>query len=135
MEPIDPVYGTTTLLLIAAGAVALLLFLIMKVKVDAFVSLVLVSVVTAIAVGFEFAEIPDALMFGFADTIGSVALLVAFGVMIGRLLEVTGGAQVLADNLIGRFGRNAPLPWVSPPCSSASRSSSMPGWSSCCRSS
>ena len=110
MEPIDPVYGTTTLLLIAAGAVALLLFLIMKVKLHAFVSLVLVSVVTAIAVGFEFAEIPDALMFGFADTIGSVALLVAFGVMIGRLLEVTGGAQVLADNLIGRFGeKRAPL--------------------------
>ncbi|HCA86484.1 MAG TPA: permease [Streptomyces sp.] len=110
MEAIDPVYGTTTLLLIAAGAVALLLFLIMKVKLHAFVSLVLVSVVTAIAVGFPLADIPDALMFGFADTIGSVALLVAFGVMLGRLLEVTGGAQVLADTLIGRFGeKRAPL--------------------------
>ncbi|MCM2577914.1 GntP family permease [Streptomyces meridianus] len=110
MEAIEPVYGTATLLLIAAGAVALLLFLIMKVKLHAFVSLVLVSVVTAIAVGFPLADIPDVLMFGFADTIGSVALLVAFGVMLGRLLEVTGGAQVLADTLIGRFGaERAPL--------------------------
>lgn len=110
MEAIEPQYGTATLLLIAAGAVALLLFLIMKVKLHAFVSLVLVSVVTAIAVGFDFADIPDALMFGFADTIGSVALLVAFGVMLGRLLEVTGGAQVLADTLITRFGeKRAPL--------------------------
>ncbi|OEV03614.1 GntP family permease [Streptomyces oceani] len=110
MEAIDPVYGTTTLLLIAAGAVALLLFLIMKVKLHAFVSLVLVSVVTAIAVGFPLADIPDALMYGFADTLGSVALLVAFGVMLGRLLEVTGGAQVLADTLITRFGeQRAPL--------------------------
>ncbi len=41
---------------------------------------------------------------------GSVALLVAFGVMLGRLLEVTGGAQVLADTLINRFGeKRAPL--------------------------
>jgi gluconate:H+ symporter, GntP family len=110
MEPIDPVYGTATLLLIAAGAVALLLYLIMGLKLHAFVSLVLVSVVTAIAVGFDFAEIPDVLLFGFADTLGSVALLVAFGVMLGRLLEVTGGAQVLADTLIGRFGeKRAPF--------------------------
>ncbi len=110
MEPIDPVYGTATLLLIAAAAVALLLVLIMVVKLHAFVSLVLVSVVTAIVVGFDLAEIPDVLLYGFADTLGSVALLVAFGVMLGRLLEVTGGAQVLADTLIGRFGeKRAPF--------------------------
>ena len=110
MEAIDPKYGTAVLLLIAAGAVALLLLLIMVAKLHAFVSLVLVSVVTAIVVGFPLAEVPDALMFGFADTLGSVALLVAFGVMLGRLLEVTGGAQVLADTLIGRFGeKRAPL--------------------------
>ncbi|MDT0446222.1 GntP family permease [Streptomyces johnsoniae] len=110
MEAIEPAYGTATLLLIAAGAVALLLFLIMKLKLHAFVSLVLVSVITALAVGFPVAQIPDVLMFGFADTLGSVALLVAFGVMLGRLLEVTGGAQVLADTLINRFGeRRAPF--------------------------
>ncbi|GGO75329.1 GntP family permease [Nocardioides deserti] len=110
MEAIDPVYGTVTLLLIAAGAVALLLALIMVVKLHAFIALVLVSVVTAVAVGFDLGDIPDVLMYGFADTLGSVALLVAFGVMLGRLLEVTGGAQVLADTLIGRFGeKRAPL--------------------------
>jgi GntP family gluconate:H+ symporter len=110
MEAIDPKYGTTVLLLIAAASVALLLVLIMVVKLHAFISLVLVSVITAIAVGFPLGDVPDALMFGFADTLGSVALLVAFGVMLGRLLEVTGGAQVLADTLISRFGeKRAPL--------------------------
>ena len=39
-----------------------------------------------------------------------MALLVGFGVMLGRLLEVTGGAQVLADTLINRFGeKRAPF--------------------------
>ena len=110
MEAIEPQFGTVTLLLMAAGAVAVLLFLIMKVKLHAFISLVLVSVLTAIVVGFAPSDIPGVLMFGFADTIGSVALLVAFGVMLGRLLEVTGGAQTLADTLIGRFGeKRAPL--------------------------
>ncbi|MGP4111914.1 GntP family permease [Streptomyces sp. 4N509B] len=110
MEAIEPAYGTGALLLIAAGAVALLLFLIMKVKLHAFVALVLVSLLTAIAVRFPLADIPDVLMFGFSGTLGSVALLVAFGVMLGRLLEVTGGAQTLADTLIVRFGeKRAPL--------------------------
>jgi len=110
MEAIEPVYGAGTLLIIAALAVALLLFLIMVVKLHAFVSLVLVSALTAVAAGIPVGDVPDALIYGFADTIGSVALLVGFGVMIGRLLEVTGGAQVLADTLINRFGeKRAPF--------------------------
>jgi GntP family gluconate:H+ symporter len=110
VEAIEPAYGATTLLLIAAAAVAVLLFLIMKVKLHAFVALVLVSVLTALAAGIPVGDVPDALAFGFSNTIGSVALLVGFGVMIGRLLEVTGGAQVLADTLIGRFGeKRAPF--------------------------
>jgi len=35
-----------------------------------------------------------------------VALLVGLGAMIGRLLEITGGAQVLADTLINKFGEH-----------------------------
>ncbi|MDY6995371.1 MAG: GntP family permease [Actinomycetota bacterium] len=110
MEAFEPAYGATTLLLVAAGAVALLLFLIIKVKMHAFVALVLVSALTALAAGIPVADVPDALSYGFSNTLGSVALLVGFGVMIGRLLEITGGAQVLADTLIGRFGeKRAPL--------------------------
>jgi gluconate:H+ symporter, GntP family len=110
VEAIEPAYGAATLLLIAAAAVAVLLFLIMKVKMHAFVALVLVSVLTALAAGIPVGDVPDALAFGFGNTIGAVALLVGFGVMIGRLLEVTGGAQVLADTLIGRFGeKRAPF--------------------------
>jgi GntP family gluconate:H+ symporter len=110
MEAIAPAHSTATLLLIAAGAVALLLFLITKIRLHAFIALVLVSVLTALAAGFPVADIPDVLIYGFADTIASVALLVGFGVMLGRLLEVTGGAQVLADTLIARFGeRRAPF--------------------------
>lgn len=106
----EPAHGTATLLLIAAGAVGLLLFLIMRVKLHAFVSLILVSVITAVAAGIPIAEVPGALMTGFSGVLGSVALLVAFGVMIGRLLEITGGAQVLADTLVARFGeKRAPL--------------------------
>ena len=110
MDPITPVHGTTLLLIIAAAAVALLLFLIIRVRLHAFIALVLVSVVTAVAAGIPLVDVPNALLSGFGSTLGSVALLVGFGVMLGRLLEVTGGAQVLADTLIGRFGeKRAPF--------------------------
>ncbi|GAB4086263.1 GntP family permease [Myceligenerans cantabricum] len=110
MTEIEPVHGAGILLLIAAAAVAVLLFLIIRVKLHAFVALVLVSLLTAVAAGIPAADIPDALLTGFSGTLGAVALLVGFGVMLGRLLETTGGAQILADTLIARFGENrAPL--------------------------
>ena len=110
MDPIQPVHGTAVLLLIAAAAVAVLLFAIMKVRLHAFVALVLVSLLTAVAAGIPLVDVPTAMLSGFGSTLASVALLVGFGVMLGRLLEVTGGAQVLADTLVSRFGeRRAPF--------------------------
>ena len=110
METIEPAYSAGPLLGIAAGAVALLLLLIIRFKLHAFVALVLVSALTAVATRIPPADLVATLTSGFGSTLASVALLVGFGVMIGRLLEVTGGAQVLADTLVGRFGaKRAPF--------------------------
>lgn len=110
MNQIEPAYGTGVLLTIAALAVVALLVLIMRFRLHAFVSLVLVSLVTALAAGVPFAKVVPVLMEGFGGTLASVALLVGFGAMVGRMLEVSGGAQVLADRLIGTFGEGrAPL--------------------------
>jgi GntP family gluconate:H+ symporter len=94
------------LLSIAAVAIALLLLLIMRLKVHAFVSLTLVSLATAIATGIGWDKVLPTLMTGFGNTLASVALLVGLGSMIGKLLEVSGGAKVLADSLIQRFGED-----------------------------
>lgn len=104
MNPAESAYGTVTLLLIAAASVALLLVLILRFRLHAFVALVLVSLVTALVTGISFQEVVPTLLQGFGSTLASVALLVGFGAMIGRMLETSGGAQVLADRLIGQFG-------------------------------
>ncbi|OLT18984.1 permease [Serinicoccus sp. CUA-874] len=110
MEPMDPVYGAGTLLTIAAVAVAVLLFLIITLRMHAFVALITVSLVTGLAAGIPFRELAGVATSFFGSTLGSVALLVGLGAMIGRILEVTGGAQVLADTMINRFGeKRAPL--------------------------
>ena len=110
MNSVEPVHSTAVLLLIALAAVLVLLVLIMRFRLHAFVSLVLVSLMTAMVAGIPMADVIPALMQGFGSTLATVALLVGFGAMIGRLLETTGGAEVLADRLIGQFGAHrAPL--------------------------
>ena len=99
-----------SLMLIALSAVIILLVLIMKFRIHAFVALTLVSLVTALVTGVEVNKILPTLLGGFGSTLASVALLVGLGAMIGRLLEITGGAKVLADTLINKFGeKRAPL--------------------------
>jgi len=104
MNSVEPAYSTAMLLFIALAAVLVLLVLIMRFRLHAFVSLVLVSLMTAMVAGIPLADVIPTLLQGFGSTLATVALLVGFGAMIGRLLEITGGAQVLADRLIGQFG-------------------------------
>ncbi|GKW11480.1 MULTISPECIES: GntP family permease [Pectobacterium] len=110
MTEITSAYSASVLLTIAAGAVALLLVLIMRFRVHAFLALTLVSLITALATKTPFEKLVPTLLSGFGSTLASVALLVGLGAMIGRLLEVTGGANVLADTLINKFGeKRAPF--------------------------
>ncbi|MEJ5072639.1 GntP family permease [Enterobacter ludwigii] len=104
MTEVTNALGAGTLLGIAAGAVALLLVLIMRFKVHAFLALTLVSIVVALLTKVPFDKVVPTLLTGFGGTLAGVALLVGLGAMIGRLLEVSGGAKVLADTLINKFG-------------------------------
>lgn len=109
-EDITSQLGTTPLLLIAVGAIAVLLVLIIKFHLHAFLALLVVSVGTAFIAGIPLEEITPTLIGAFSTTLGSVALLVGLGAMLGRLVEVSGGAQVLADSLVSTFGeKRAPF--------------------------
>ncbi|QRZ61621.1 GntP family permease [Rothia sp. ZJ932] len=98
------------LLAIAAAAIALLLLLIIKLKLHAFPSLILVSLLTALAAGIPVAQVVPVMLNGFGSTLASVALLVGLGAMLGVLIQTSGGAQVLATKLIDVFGeKHAPI--------------------------
>ncbi|MGY1915415.1 GntP family permease [Blastococcus sp. SYSU DS0973] len=110
MTDAEPALSAGPLLLIAAVAVGVLLFLIMKVKLHAFLALILVSLAVALAARVPLEDVVTTMTTGFGSTLASVALLVGIGAMLGRLFEHSGGAQVLADSLIRRFGeQRAPL--------------------------
>lgn len=99
-----------SLLTVAVTMILLLLIMIMYFRIHAFIALVSVSLLTAIATGISVDHIMPTLLKGFGSTLASVALLVGLGAMIGRLLEISGGAKVLADTLIQHFGeKKAPF--------------------------
>ncbi|PSJ80800.1 GntP family permease [Neisseria iguanae] len=100
-----------SLLGIAAAAILLILVLIVRFRVHALLTLVLVSLLTAMATGLPMNSIVgDVLVKNFGGTLGGVALLVGLGAMLGRLVETSGGAQSLADALIRMFGeKRAPF--------------------------
>lgn len=110
MDNWTPVLGTGPLLGIAAAAVALILVMVIYLRVHAFLALIIASALTAIAAGIPFSGIVPTMTESFGSTLASVALLVGLGAMIGRLVEVSGGARSLADALVRAFGENrAPL--------------------------
>ena len=97
--------GAGSLLAIAAGAILLILVMIIRFRVHALLTLVLVSLLTAIVAGLPLEAIVDQVLIkNFGGTLGSVAILVGLGAMLGRLVETSGGAQSLADALVRLFG-------------------------------
>ncbi|HWV48292.1 MAG TPA: GntP family permease [Microbacterium sp.] len=105
MEDWTQTLGTGPLLGIAAAAVLLILFLVIKVRLHAFLVLIVVSLLTAIATGLPMGVlVNDVLVASFGGTLGAVALLIGLGAIIGRMIESSGGAKVIAEKMVSIFG-------------------------------
>lgn len=96
--------NTIYLLVITALSILLLLVLVMRLKVHAFISLLLASTFVGLAAGMPFMHLLDSLQKGMGDILGFIAIVVGMGAIMGKLLEVSGGAQTLAHYIIKAFG-------------------------------
>jgi GntP family gluconate:H+ symporter len=68
------------------------------------VSLLLVSAGVALAAGIPVAKIVQQMETGMGAVLAHVAPIVGLGAMLGKLLEVSGGAEKIADRLLRLFG-------------------------------
>lgn len=94
------------LIVAAVAGIFFLLFLVMKVKLHAFVALLLVSLLVGLAAGMPVGGVIDSVQKGMGSTLGFVAVVVGLGAMFGQMLEVSGGAERLAQTLLERFGED-----------------------------
>lgn len=89
-------------------AIALIIYMIAKLNIHAFLSLMSVSLLLAIVVGIPLAKIPGIVGDGFSGIFKSIGIVIIFGALIGTILERTGAALKLADMVVKAIGEKHP---------------------------
>lgn len=92
-------------LIILAVGILLLFFLIVRVKLNSFISLLIVAGLVGYAEGLPVTQIIPVIQKGLGGTLGGLAIVVSFGAILGKLMAESGGAQRIAMTLINMFGK------------------------------
>lgn len=94
----------STLLIAIFSGIAILLILILKFKIQAFIALLIASIVVGIIAGMDPVTIVKTIQEGMGNTLGFVAVVVGLGAMFGAILEHSGGAEAIATFLLKHTG-------------------------------
>jgi len=98
---------TTSLLVLTS--ILVIIFLTSRIKLNAFISLFLVSLFLALT-AIPNADILKILKDGFGSTMGSIGFLIIFGAVIAIVLEKSGGALSIATYMLSKTGeKKAPI--------------------------
>jgi len=103
--------STSYIILIVVAGVTLLLLMVLKFKLNAFIALLITSIVVGIMAGMPLQNISASIQEGMASTLGFVATVVGLGAIFGQMLESSGGAKSLAHFLLKKFGVDK-APWA-----------------------
>lgn len=109
--------GERMLIGLAIG-IAVLIFLVLKTKIQAFLALIISTVVVGVIGGMPLTNITievdgvektfgivNSITSGFGGTLGSIGIIIGFGVMMGQIFEVTGAAKRMAHTFLKLFGK------------------------------
>ena len=84
--------------------IILLVLLVTVVKLDTFISFMLVCLFVGITGGLTVGEAVDAIQHGIGDTLGSLVIILGFGAMLGKLVAESGAANKITNRLVASFG-------------------------------
>ena len=93
------------IIFIVLMAVSILLLMVLKLKLSAFLSLLITSIFVGILAGMPLSQISTSIQEGMGGTLGFVATVVGLGAIFGQMLESSGGAKSLAYYLLEKFGK------------------------------
>lgn len=92
----------STLLFAILAGIVVLLFFILKLRIQAFISLLIASITVGVIAGMEPQYIIETIQTGMGNTLGFVAVVVGLGAMFGAILEHSGGAEAVASFLLSK---------------------------------
>ncbi len=93
------------LLGLALVAIILLVLLIAHFRCNAIVALTLISLLLGLATGMNPAKVAESFGAGVATTLGSLAMIIGLGTILGKMLAESGAAHVIAMRLTTLFGK------------------------------
>ena len=101
-----PKFGSNILLplIILAISILLLILLISAVKLNAYISLLIAALFVGLCNGMDVQKLLASITEGIGSTLGSLVLVLGFGVLLGSILTETGGTKRISDGLIRAFG-------------------------------
>lgn len=97
--------GTTGMLIVLLLAIALIILLTVRVKMHAFVALLTACFFIGFSTGMPFTKILSSIELGMGGFLGMLAPILALGAIVGKMMEVSGGAERLARTLIDKLGK------------------------------
>lgn len=86
-------------------SIVLIVFLITKLKIHAFLSLSLAGIFVALSTGMPLDKIGSILEKGVGGTLGFLAIIIGCGAILGKMLEISGGATRIALTLLNLLGK------------------------------
>lgn len=92
------------LIVVFVISIVFLLVTIIKFNMNAFVSLLLTSILTALLVRMPVEDISSTITSGFSSTVGGIGIVTGLGVMLGMFLFESGGIVSIANAIIKKFG-------------------------------
>jgi len=106
---IDP--HSVLLLVSALIAVICLILMVAVFKLNPFITLFVVSLALAMTSGMPFASVIRSFEAGVGGTLGHIAIIVALGTILGKMMAESGGSDQIAYTLIRLFGEKN-IPWA-----------------------
>ncbi|MEX9788545.1 GntP family permease [Providencia rettgeri] len=88
-----------------AVAIFVLIFLVLRTRVHALLAMLIAAAIAGISGGLTAAETVTVITKGFGSTLGSIGIVIGLGVMMGRVLEVSGAAEQIAYSFIKWLGK------------------------------
>ncbi|RRQ50131.1 GntP family permease [Maribacter algicola] len=86
-------------------AIVAIIFLTTRLKVHAFMALLIVSLAYGLFARMSYSDIIVSINEGFGGTLGKIGLIIVLGVIIGAFLENTGGAFAIAEKVLNFIGK------------------------------
>ena len=93
-------------LLIVLLGIGLLFLLIARVKLNAFLAFLLVSLFVGVAEGMDALDVVESIQTGVGKTLGGLVLILGLGAMLGKLVADSGAAQRITGALLKGFGES-----------------------------